>query len=60
MKLRDPLWVAGVVQVTEAGLETRFQTFDPTRGPQAVSLRMGGGIRVLLVSVSRSFGNHAR
>lgn len=55
VKLRDPLRVAGVVKVTDAGLEARFQTFDPALGPQAVSLKMGGGVRVLLVSVSRSF-----
>lgn len=55
VKLRDPLKVAGVVKVTEAGIEARFQTFDPALGPQAVSLKMGGGVRVLLVSVARSF-----
>ena len=55
VKLRDPLRMAGVVKLTDAGIEARFQTFDPALGPQAVSLKMGGGIRVLLVSVSRSF-----
>lgn len=55
VKLREPLRVAGIVKVTEAGLEARFQTFDPTLAPQPVFLKMGGGVRVLFVKVSRAF-----
>ncbi len=55
VKLRDSFRVAGVVQVVDAGLEARFQTLDPRLAPQPVSLRAGGGVRVLLVKFSRSF-----
>jgi hypothetical protein len=54
VKLREPMRVAGVAKVTDAGLEARFQTPDPTLAPQPVLLKMGGGVRVLLVKVSRS------
>jgi len=47
--------VAGVVKVTDAGLEMRFETFDPALAPQPVLLKAGGGARVLLVNIARSF-----
>ncbi len=55
VKLRDSFRVAGVVKVTDAGLAMHFQTFDPALAPQPVLLKMGGGVRVLLVKFSRSF-----
>jgi len=55
VKLRDSFRVAGVVKVVDAGLEMRFQTLDPAFAPQPVLLRAGGGVRVLLVKLSRSF-----
>jgi hypothetical protein len=55
VKLREAMSVAGIAKVTDAGLEARFQTFDPAFAPQPVLLKMGGGVRVLLVKVSRSF-----
>lgn len=55
VKLRDPLKMGGVAKVTDAGFEVRFQTFDPALAPQPVTLKMGGGVRVLLVNVSRAF-----
>jgi hypothetical protein len=55
VKLRDPMRVAGLVKVTDAGLEASFQSFDPALAPQPVFLKMGGGVSVLLVKVSRSF-----
>jgi hypothetical protein len=45
----------GVAKVTDAGLEARFQTFDPALAPQPVFLKMGGRVSVLLVNISRSF-----
>jgi hypothetical protein len=55
VKLRDSFRIAGVVKVTEAGIEVGFQTFDPALPPQPVRLKAGGGVRVLLVKFSRSF-----
>ncbi len=55
VRLRDSLRIAGVVSVTEAGLEVQFQTLDPALAPQPVRLKAGGGVRVLLVKLSRSF-----
>lgn len=55
VKLREPMRMAGIAKVTEAGLEARFQTFDPTFAPQPVFLKMGGGVRLLLVKISRAF-----
>ncbi len=55
VKLREAIGVAGIAKVTDAGLEARFQTFDPSLAPQPVFLKMGGGVRVLLVKVSRAF-----
>ena len=55
VKLRDAMSVAGIAKVTEAGLEARFQKFDPAFAPQPVLLKMGGGVHVWLVKVSRSF-----
>ena len=55
VRLREPLRVAGIAKVTDAGLEARFQTLDPACAPQPVMLKMGGGVRVLFVKVSRSF-----
>ncbi len=54
VKLREAFRVAGVVNILDAGLELRFQTFDPALAPQPVFLNMGGGVRVLLVKFSRS------
>jgi len=54
VKLRDSFRVAGVVKVTDAGLEIRFQTFDPALAPQPIWLKIGGGVRVLLVKISRA------
>lgn len=45
----------GIAKVTEAGLELRFQSFDPSLAPQPVWLKAGGGVRVLLVTFARSF-----
>lgn len=55
VKLRESFRIAGVVKVTDAGLELHFQTLDPTLAPQPVQLKAGGGVRVLLVKVSRAF-----
>jgi hypothetical protein len=55
VKLRESFRVAGVVSVSEAGIEARFQTFDPTQPPQPVFLKAGGAVRVLLVKFARSF-----
>ena len=55
VKLRDPMRVAGIAKVIDAGFEARFQTFDPTLAPQPVMLKMGGAVSVVLVKVSRSF-----
>jgi hypothetical protein len=55
VQLRDSFRVAGVVKVTEAGVDVHFQTFDPALAPQPVRLKAGGGVRVLFVKFSRSF-----
>ena len=55
VKLREPMRLAGIARVTDAGLEARFQTFDPALASQPVWLKMGGGGRVLFVKVSRAF-----
>lgn len=55
VKLREPMRVAVVAKATDAGLEARFQTLDPVLAPQPVLLKMGGGVRVLFVKVSRAF-----
>ncbi len=55
VKQRDSFRVAGVVKVVDAGLEMRFQTIDAALAPQPVLLKAGGGVRVLLVKLSRSF-----
>ena len=52
VKLREAMRVAGIANVTDAGLEARFQTFDPALAPQPVWLKMGGGARVLFVKIS--------
>ncbi|MFT3867668.1 MAG: hypothetical protein QM715_04120 [Nibricoccus sp.] len=54
LKLREPLRVAGVAKVTDAGLEARFQMLDPSLAPQLAFLKIGGGARVMLVKISRS------
>jgi hypothetical protein len=54
VKLREPMRLAGVAKVTDAGFEARFQTLDPALAPQPVMLKVGGGVRVLLVNVSRT------
>jgi len=54
VKLREAMRVVGIAKVTDAGMEVRFQTIDPARAPQPVLLKMGGGVRVLLVKISRS------
>ena len=55
VKLRDSFRVAGVVKITDAGLQARWQTLDPAYPPQPVFLKGGGGIRILLVKISRDF-----
>ncbi|MEO6568679.1 MAG: hypothetical protein ABIO94_07930 [Opitutaceae bacterium] len=55
VKLREAISVKGIAKVTDAGLEARFQTFDPTLAPQPVLLKVGGGVRVLFVKFSRAF-----
>jgi hypothetical protein len=55
VKLRESFRVAGVVKVTEGGMEVRFRTIDPAHPPQPVQLKAGGGVRLLLVKLSRSF-----
>lgn len=55
VKLRESFRVAGVVKVTDAGLELHFQTPDLVLAPQPVKLKAGGGVRVLLVKVARAF-----
>ena len=55
VRMREAIKVAGVVKVTDAGLEARFRTLDPAYPPQPVSLKAGGAARVLLVKISRSF-----
>lgn len=55
VKLRDSFRIAGVVKVTEAGLQARWQTLDPAYPPQPVFLKGGGGARILLVKISRDF-----
>ena len=55
VKLRESFRVAGVVKVIEGGMEMRFQIVDPAHPPQPVHLKAGGGARVLLVKLSRSF-----
>ncbi|HVS53880.1 MAG TPA: PDZ domain-containing protein [Opitutaceae bacterium] len=54
VKLRESMRVGGVAKVTDAGLEARFQTLDPALAPQPVWLKIGGGVSVLLVKVSRA------
>lgn len=54
VKLRESMRVVGIAKVTDAGLEARFQTFDPALVPQPVFLKMGGGVRVFFVKVSRA------
>jgi hypothetical protein len=55
VKLRDGFRVAGVVKITDAGMELRFETLDPALAPQPVLLKAGGGARVLFAKFSRSF-----
>jgi hypothetical protein len=55
VKLREAFRVAGVVKVTEAGMEIRFQKLDPDLAPQPVSMKAGGAVRLLLVKFGRSF-----
>lgn len=55
VKMRDSIRVAGVVKITEAGLQARFQTLDPRYPPQPVALKGGGAARILLVKISRDF-----
>lgn len=55
VKLREAVRVAGIVSISEAGMEVRFQTFDPRYAPQPVWLKAGGAVRLLLVKISRSF-----
>lgn len=55
VKLRDSFRVAGVVKVTDAGLEIQFAALDPKFAPQPAHLKAGGGVRVLLVKISRAF-----
>jgi PDZ domain len=55
VKMRDSIRIAGVVKITEAGLQARFQTLDSAHPPQPVSLKGGGAARILLVKISRDF-----
>ncbi|MEO7414454.1 MAG: PDZ domain-containing protein [Opitutaceae bacterium] len=55
VRMRDSIRVAGVVKITEAGLQARFQTLDPAHPSQPVSLKGGGAARILLVKISRDF-----
>lgn len=55
VKLRESFRVAGVMKVTDAGMEARFQSLDPAQAPQPVLLKAGGAVRVLLVRYGRSF-----
>jgi hypothetical protein len=55
VKQRESFRVGGVVKVTDAGMELRFRTLEPALAPQPVRLKVGGGVRVLLVKFSRSF-----
>jgi hypothetical protein len=55
VRLREAMRVAGIAKVTDAGLEARFQAFDPALAPQPVLLKMDGGVRVLFVKLSRAF-----
>lgn len=55
VKLRAATRLAGVIKLSEAGLQVRFATPDPARPPQPVYLRSGGTARVLLMKVSRAF-----
>ena len=55
VKLRDAVRVGGAIKVTDAAMEVRFQTFDPTSVPQPVLLSAGAGARVMFVKFSRIF-----
>jgi hypothetical protein len=55
VKMRESFRVAGVVKITEAGLQARFQTLDPAHPPQPVLLKGGGAARILLVKIARDF-----
>jgi hypothetical protein len=53
VKQRTSVRVSKGVTMVGAGMEVRFQTFDPALAPQPVFLKSGGGVRVLLVKMSR-------
>jgi hypothetical protein len=53
--LREAWRVAGVAKITDAGMEVRFRTLDPSYAPQPVSLKFGGAVRVLLVKFGRTY-----
>lgn len=55
VRMRDSLRVAGVVKITEAGFQVRFQKRDPAHPPQPVYLQGGGSARVVFMKFSRSF-----
>jgi hypothetical protein len=55
VKMREAIKVAGLVKITDAGLEAHFRTLDPASPPQPVALKAGGAARLLLVKISRSF-----
>jgi hypothetical protein len=55
VRIREAVRVAGVVKVTGAGLQVRFQAFDSTSPPQPVYLRGGGTARIMLVKIARDF-----
>lgn len=55
IKMRESFRVAGVVKITQAGLQAHFQTLDPAYPPQPVSLQGGGAARILLIKLSRDF-----
>ncbi len=55
IKLRESVSVGGGAKLTDAGIEVRFETFDPAMAPQPVFIKMGGGLRVLLVKFSHTY-----
>lgn len=55
VSLRDSFRVAGVVKVTEGGLELRLETLEPGSAPQPVLIKLGGAARVLLVKIGRGY-----
>lgn len=55
VRLRESMRMAGVVKLSEAGLQVRFARPDPAHPPQPIYLRSGGTARILLVKITRAF-----